>query len=139
MCTRIRPGAQFLKENKMLEEGDVIELVAGMEVYADIPEHFVFANKRGSYNLTHYNIVLGGDFDYLIGKYVVIKTVSDGGCDEPGNYYPSGHHVYCAKLDDRSVKVDFYQSGCFTATIKDINPICKAKLEWVLPTELKPC
>jgi hypothetical protein len=31
MCTRIRPGAQFSKENKMLEEGDVIELVAGME------------------------------------------------------------------------------------------------------------
>ena len=120
------------KELPRLEEGDIIELTKGMEVYADIPEHFVYSNKRGSFKLTHHNVIIDDEFDYIAGKYVVTKTVSDGGCDDPMNYYPAGHHVYCANVD-RSIKVDFYQSGCFSATIKNIKPIGKAKLEWMLP------
>lgn len=116
----------------MLQEGDVIELQEGMQIYADIPEHFVYSNKRGYFDMTHSNITLGGDFDYLCGKYIVYKTVNDGGGTGmgPHDVYPDGYHVFCIKASDKKVKIDFYQSGCFTAMIKDIQPIGKANLEW---------
>ena len=44
--------------------------------------------------------------------------------------YPDGHHVFCVKADDDKVRVDFYQSGCFTAMIEDIKPVGKAILDW---------
>ena len=117
----------------MLKEGDVIELKPGMKVYADIPEHFVYSNKRGSFTLTHHDIVLGGDFDYLCGKYIVYKVSRDGGHSGQGynDSYPDGHHVFCLKANgDENVKVDFYQSGCFTAMIEKIEPIGFANLRW---------
>ena len=118
----------------LLVEGDVIELKEGMKVYADIPEHFVYANKRGSFKFTHSDIALSKEFDYLIGKYIVYKTTLSGGGDGmgPHDVYPDGHHVFCVKEDDKNVKVDFYQTGSFTAMIasKDIKPIGKAELHW---------
>lgn len=116
----------------MLQEGDVIELKDGMKVYADIPEHFVFLNKRGSFKLTHSEVTLGRNFDYLCGKYVVVKTALDGGGTghDQGDIYPNGHHVVCRKLDDQKIRVDFYQSGAFTAIIEDIEPTGKATLTW---------
>jgi hypothetical protein len=118
--------------DKFLKEGDVIELKDGMDVYADIPEHFVYANHRGSFKLTHSDITLGGDFDYLCGKYIVTHTAFDGGGTGMGAHdvYPDGHHVFCVKADDDKVRVDFYQSGCFTAMIEDIKPVGKAILDW---------
>ena len=116
-----------------LKEGDIIELKAGHRVYADIPEHFVYANRKGSFNLTNHDITLGGDFAYLEGRYVVYKTAHDGGGTGhgPHDVYPDGHHVYCERLDDRSVKVDFYQSGCFTAMIPNLQPVGRAERNWV--------
>ena len=118
---------------ELLKEGDVIELKEGMEVYADIPEHFAYSNRRGSFKLTHYNITLSQKFDYLMGKYIVCSTSFSGGGTGhgPHDVYPDGHHVFCVKADDRNVRVDFYQTGCFTAMIKDIEPIEKAELHWV--------
>jgi hypothetical protein len=121
------------KENHMLlEEGDVIELTEGLRVYANIPEHFVYSNRKGSFALTRHDVALGGEFEYLCGKYIVYKTTFDGGGTGHGSndIYPDGHHVFCLKSDDENIKVDFYQSGCFTATIKDIEPVGKAVLKW---------
>lgn len=117
----------------MLKEGDIIELKAGHKVYADIPEHFVFSNRKGSFNLTHHDITLGGEFAYLEGRYVVYKTANDGGGTGhgPHDVYPDGHHVYCERLDDRTVKVDFYQSGSFTAVIPDLQSVGRAERHWV--------
>lgn len=39
--------------------------------------------------------------------------------------YNGGWHVNCFKKDDPSIQVDFYQTGCFTAMIPDIEPINK--------------
>lgn len=114
----------------MLQEGDVVELKAGMEVYADIPKHFVYSNRRGDFSMTHNNITLGGQFDYLCGKYVVTKTFMGGGGQSHDGGYPDGWHVFCVKVDDEKVKVDFYQSGCFTAMIENIEPVGKATLKW---------
>ena len=116
----------------MLQEGDVIELKEGMKVCADIPEHFVY--KPGSYILTHSNITLGGNFDYLCGIYIVYKTTYDGGGTGHGAHdvYSDGHHVFCVKSDDRNVKIDFYQSGCFRCMIENIEPIGKAELQWTI-------
>ncbi|OPY81415.1 MAG: hypothetical protein A4E65_01156 [Syntrophorhabdus sp. PtaU1.Bin153] len=118
----------------MLQEGDIIELQEGDHVYADIPEHFCFGNRRGSFELTHHEARIGGELDYLAGRYVVYKTTYDGGGGtEMGHHigYPNGHHVFCEKLDDPKVKVDFYQSGCFSAMIENIKPVAKAVRRWV--------
>lgn len=121
---------------KKLQEGDVIELVEGMEVYANVPEHFVYSNCRGSYELTRHDIKIGGNFDYFVGKYIVYKTTYDGGSSGGGmnghDDYPNGHHVFCVKVDNPKIKVDFYQSGCFTAMIENIKPIGKAKQTWTV-------
>ena len=116
----------------MLQEGDIIELVAGDKVYADIPEHFVYHNRRGSFTLTHHDVVLSGEFTYLLGKYVVTKTAMEGGgCGHgPHDVYPDGHHVFCTSVDGKH-KVDFYQSGCFTAMLPNKTAIGKATLTWV--------
>lgn len=63
------------------------------------------------------------DASVYAGEYAVLYAASNGGgyCHD-GNY-PNGWHVYCQKMDDPSVMVDFYQTGCFTAMIRDILPI----------------
>jgi hypothetical protein len=116
----------------LLQQGDVIELRGGHEVYADVPEHFIFTNRVGSWALTHSKICIGGHFAYLAGRYVVVLTTHDGGGTGhgPHDVYPSGHHVWCEKLVrdiDSPVRVDFYQTGCFSAMIEDITPVGTAK------------
>lgn len=117
----------------MLSEGDIIELMIGHKVYANVPEYFLYANRKGSFKLSRGEATIGGEFSYLAGRYVVYKTTSDGGGTGHGqnDVYQDGHHVFCEKLDDRSVKVDFYQSGCFSAMIKNIEPVGKASRSWV--------
>jgi hypothetical protein len=113
----------------MLQEGDIIEIKEGHKIYADIPEHFVYENKKGSFKLTHNDIKVEGELKYFVGKYIVYKTTNDGGGmgSSINDFYPDGHHVFCERLDNFEVKIDFYQSGSFTAMIKDINPIGRAK------------
>jgi hypothetical protein len=119
----------------MLEEGDIIELKEGHYIYANIPEHFLFANRKGSFELARGEVTISGEFMYLAGRYVVYKTTEDGGGSGMGSHdqYPNGHHVFCERLDDRSVKVDFYQSGSFTAMLPDLQPVAKAVRRWVDP------
>ena len=120
------------KECKLLEEGDIIELKEGYDIYASVPEHFIFNNRRGSFLITHAAIRICGEMAYFAGRYVVYKVNSEGGGKGHGSNdsYPDGHHVFCERIDDPTVKVDFFQSGCFTATIKNIEPVGKAKLRW---------
>lgn len=110
----------------MLQEGDVIELKKGMRVYADVPRHFVYSNRRGDYSITHSDITLKDNFDYLCGKYIVIKALMTGG----GHGHSDGWRVFCAKESDPNIKVDFFQTGAFTAMIKDIKPIGRATMKW---------
>lgn len=111
----------------MLQEGDIIELKVGHKVYADVPEHFLYTNRRGSFSLAHGEVVIGGELAYLAGRYVVYKTSFEGGGTGMWrDVYPDGHHVYCERLDDHSVKVDFYQSGAFTCVIEHIEPVKRA-------------
>ena len=118
----------------MLKEGDVIEIKEGHKVYALVPEHFVYSNKKGSFKKVKSDVLVSGELDYLKGKYVVTQTTMDGGGTGhgPNDTYPSGHHVFCVNVDDGETKIDFYQSGCFTAMIRDIEPIGKATLKWVV-------
>lgn len=118
----------------MLEEGDIIELKAGMVVYSVVPEHFLYTNSRGVFHRkAHGEVTIGGEFDYLAGRYVVYKTAMDGGGSGQGfnDTYPDGHHVFAERLDDHSVKVDFYQSGSFTAMLPKLKPVAKATRRWV--------
>lgn len=124
--------------SKLLKVGDVIQLKLGHKIYADVPEHFVYSNKRGSFKLTHTNITIGGETSYFAGRYVVVKTKRDGGGTGhgPGDVYPDGHHVFCEAMDNPDLPiVDFYQTGSFTAMIENIEPIGTAeqkviKKEW---------
>jgi hypothetical protein len=116
-----------------LQKGDIIELKAGHTVYAQVPEHFCYENRKGSFKLTRHDVVIGGEFSYLAGRYAVTRTTKDGGGTGhgPHDIYPDGHHVFCQKLDESGIEVDFYQSGAFTAMIKEIEPVGKAKIKWV--------
>lgn len=115
---------------ELLKEGDVIELERGHDVYTDIPMHFVYSNHKGDWSLTRHEVNIGGEFGFLVGRYIVTHTVVDGGGSGHGanDYYPNGHHVFCKREDGR--EVDFYQTGCFTAMVREIDPVGKAKLTW---------
>jgi hypothetical protein len=166
----------------LLQKGDIIRLEAGMGVYTEIPQKFVYANRHFSDELCNHDIEIeevltnsnaitnsekvfaeivreiistfeteaglkvdsqavtqfvGTVFPRKIkletfkvpaGLYVVKKTACEGetlpGSRDP---YPNGHHVFCYKQDTPSLKVDFYQTGCFTAMIyeRDISPVGK--------------
>lgn len=116
---------------RLLQPGDMIELKAGHTVYADIPEHFAYNNRRGSFKLTRSQAKIGGELSYLAGLYIVTHVTSDGGGTGMGPFdvYPDGHHVHCERTSD-GVKVDFYQTGAFTAMIPEIEVVGKAELTW---------
>ena len=84
----------------ILKEGDIIKLEKGDKVYVDIPYHFIYENKKGvydqlsSHDVTIGNTVNGFDTDYLIDKWVVYKTVFDGGSSGGGM---NGHDDYHAR------------------------------------------
>lgn len=122
-----------MNANGLLTDGDIIELHEGHKVYADVPEHYVYGNREGVFTLTHHDVTIGGDLLYLAGRYVVYKTTTDGGSSglNGRDGYPSGHHVFCERLDNRAVRVDFYQTGCFTAMIPSITPVGRAERQWV--------
>ena len=44
---------------RLLEEGDIIELVADMKVYADIPAMYIYENRRTSREISHQLVVVG--------------------------------------------------------------------------------
>ena len=114
--------------SEFLKVGDVIHLASRHRVYADVPEHFVFSNKAGSWTLVHGCIRLD-NHQYLYGQYVVERTTRDGGGSAFDGDFPSGHHVWCTRVDPPDGKqLDFYQSGFFTAMIRpdEIQPIAHA-------------
>ena len=118
----------------MLVEGDVIEIKGGMRVYADVPEHFAYSNKKGSFELTHAGIIIDANLEYLCGKYIVTKIVNEQPVGRDGGII-GGNHVYCINADNDTIKVDFYQSGGFTIENENIKPIGKAVLTWKIKEE----
>lgn len=118
---------------RKLQVGDIIELKPGHQVYADVPESAVYCNKEGAHDLVHHDVRIGSPghiFSELAGLYAVIETAYDGGTSgrwPSPDPYPDGYHVMCQKLDS-DIRVDFYQTGCFTAMIECIEPIGRAKV-----------
>jgi len=66
----------------------------------------------------------------ISGLFVVVKTSMSGGGMNFDGPYPNGHRVYCEKINDKDIKVDFYQSGCFIVMIEDIEPIGRIELRY---------
>ena len=101
-------------KNVLLEEGDVIEINKTHTVYADVPEHFIFDNRKGIFDLTHRCINIK-DFDYLAGKYIVYKTCTDGGGTGHGRYdiYPDPY-ISQVLLKLRGEKLIWYLLFHFT-------------------------
>jgi hypothetical protein len=136
---------------KLLQEGDIIELMPGHTVYASLPMHFIYENEFGNFSETARTEVtigepkLGLDTSFIAGRYVVTSTSIRGGGTGmgPHDVYPDGHHVDCQLLMQQGfdlprramskkypLRVAFYQTGCFTAMIPDIASIGRAKAEW---------
>ncbi len=116
----------------LLQEGDIVELKEGHQVYVDRPNHDIFENRKGDYSLTHHEGTIGGELAHLAGRYIVTKTALEGG--GAGGFHsgpsPRGHHVYCKRADHDGQAVDFYQTGSFTAMIKQLEPVGRAILTW---------
>lgn len=119
----------------LLQEGDIIYLTKDHSVYVDrtVPSY-------GGKTVKIHDMVRLSDFKwtYLQGQYLVVKTAFDGGGTGhgPHDIYPNGHHVFCESLEG-SHKVDFYQTGCFTAMNTDIRPVARATREWKLPKGIR--
>jgi hypothetical protein len=118
----------------MIQEGDIILLEPGHTVYTMLPKHLVYSNCEGEWDSMAKAAVRIGDewkfdSDYLAGEYIVTKTASDGGgpCYD---FYPDGHHIFASKADNPRIKVDFYQSGGFTAVNRDVKVVGKAEMTW---------
>lgn len=120
---------------KLLEQGDIIQLTGEHKVYAQVPEHLVYSNRKGCFDLVTADVKLNGEFSYLQGQYLVVKTEKTGGgiWYGPHDIFPDGHKVTCKMTGGMEHIVSFYQTGAFTAMIRDIEPIGKAKLEFVMP------
>ena len=116
-------------QRKVLDEGDIIELKEG-NVYAILPVHCLYSNKRGVFDEFAHDVVSLSKCEWLQGKYIVYKTAFDGGGQNFDGPYPNGHHVFCEKMDGSKTRVDFYQSGSFTAMIYDLEPIGEAELTY---------
>jgi hypothetical protein len=129
----------------LLQEGDIVLLETGHEVYATIPKHFAYANCVGDFDLCREKITIGKtevnnglDTRFMTGKWIVYKTTPDGGGTGhgPGDVYPDGHHVFCIRAEQNPInykmKIDFYQTGSFTAMIEEgkIKIVGKAKATW---------
>lgn len=121
---------------KVLDEGDIIELKEG-KVYATVPYHCL--NKPGEFGrgvfdkFTHTAVSLS-KCEWLQGKYVVYKTTIEEGDKESHDLHPmSGepaYHVFCERMDESKVRIDFYQTGDRTAMQYDIEPIGQAELKY---------
>jgi hypothetical protein len=136
-----------MAKQRFLKTGDVFRLDKGMKAYVNIPERFIYSNRRHSNTLAETNITVGEmqgpfrakyDTSELIGEYVVIKTEHTGGGTGmgPHDVYPDGHLVHARPVQKRTKQkpISFYQSGCFNAmnenvpVIRNINkPLGKLK------------
>ena len=120
-------------DKRLLQSGDIIELVDGHTVYAEIPAHYAYSNRKGDFSLVRGQARIGGELAYIAGLYVVTHVAKDGGGSGsgPGDVYPDGHHVHCERTYDRR-KVDFYQTGAFSALIPEIEIVGKAELRYAV-------
>ena len=123
--------------SEFLKEGDVIEIKKGHKIYANVPKHFVYSDHKGNFKLTNTDVSVEGELLYLAGEYIVTKTTLDGGGASHDGRYPNGHHVFCVKTDKTKRKINFYQSGFFTAMIENINPTGQAELTWATKKPVK--
>jgi len=133
------------ESNKLLQVGDVLYLGPGASVRTLVPEKIFISNKRNSNKLIGECIIIGRVYKYkkerfifYPGKFVVIKTVMDGGGTGMGPHdtFPDGHHVFCKKLkndkyNDNGPELDFYQTGCFHCVNPHITPIGKMKQKFI--------
>lgn len=125
-------GETMTVENKdLLQEGDIIELFNGDVVYGLLPNTMIYANTPGDWTLSRHEVMIG-EYGYRAGKYIVTKTSYEGGGTAmgPHDIYPDGHHVFCQHAEYPNVKVDFYQTGSFTAMLPGKKAIGKAKRVW---------
>lgn len=120
-----------MSKHNLLQEGDIIELNGSHQVYAKVPRHFAYTDRKGDFSMTRAAIHLSADvFDYLRGKYIVVHTELSGGSTGRDSY-PNGHFVKCESVDGR-FEVSFYQTGCFTVINPDVPVIGKAKKKWIV-------
>lgn len=133
-----------MNKQELLQEGDVFRLEPGDTVYALVPQHFLASNTRGDWTVRRGKVTVGGEFDYLVGEYLVTKTAMTGGGTGhgPHDVFPDGHQVTAVKLPTKGApsyvkqvphEVSFAQTGCFDTTTKMAGKtaIRKGRLQWV--------
>lgn len=136
------------RKEKLLSEGDVIELKAGHKVYVELPAHFCYANRIGVFDeLATATVTIGEDHngmstDFLAGRYIVTRAEMEGGGTGHGPHdtYPDGLHITAERTEVKGgvgcdevkpgLRVTFYQTGCFTAMNESVPVVGRAKKKW---------
>ncbi|PHS61211.1 MAG: hypothetical protein COB09_18660 [Thalassobium sp.] len=91
--------------------GDVIELTSVCSAITDIPKHFLLNGPKGDWSMGRGTVKFTGELIHLIGDYVVID-ISDS--------LLAGYRVTCMKVNDKTRKVEFFQSKDSEPYIKDV-------------------
>jgi hypothetical protein len=111
-----------MKNNKLLKEGDVIFLATGMKVYAEIPEKFVYGNKKLSKELTTHEVVvgenIGNDTDLSEDRNDLVKDIVDAFDFRLGFKLKKSEALEFIVLKTKSVKSESFllEEGEFVVT-----------------------
>lgn len=133
---------------KLLQPGDIIEIVDGDTVEINIPDHFCYSNRRGvMHRLSSAVVTVGEDYngfptDWLKGRYVVTQAYEGGGGEGhgPNDIFPDGWLIEAESLlekhseysDSPRWKIKFSQSGCFSHSMPEKRAVGKAKAHWIV-------
>ena len=109
----------------MLKEGDIIEVVVGMEIY---PQMIAAIQRR---------ITIDADDQHqLTGRYIITSIVPGIYQRVNAKYQPSGfdgYNISCEKVKNHSVKIGFHYGPEAPEANRNIKSIGKAVRNWVLP------
>ena len=115
----------------MLKEGDIIEVVVGMEIY---PQMIAAIQRRITIDTD--------DKHQLTGRYIVTSIVPGIYQRVNAKYQPSGrsclsgfdgYHISCEKVKNHFVKIGFHYGSEAPEANRNIKSIGKAVRNWVLP------
>jgi len=120
-------------ESQPITKSDILECVNKIDKIISYLSNKNLNNKITDFLLSIIDEKQSEIFDTsnLEGEYIVYRTCYDGG-STGRDEYPNGHHVYCENINNSNFKIDFYQSGCFSAVILpcNIQPIRKLTKKW---------
>lgn len=125
--------------DNFLQEGDIFQVVAGMNVRTLVPNHVFYLEHEGDWTVKEQKITVNDEFyKYLIGSYIVTTARVDRIADDMGmgalreQTYTDVHYIEAVKTDNTRITISFYQNCHYGASNWDVQKTGAGKLIWVV-------